>query len=153
MEESILERFFFPSVVYPVTSEMKLWKIEQFGPVVPIVPFDAIEEVVEYLVQSDYGQQVSVFGYNPDIIGPLCDILVNQVCRVNLNGACKRGPDVYPFTARKDSAEGTLDIESAIRAFSIRTMVAAPVNNNNRKLIQEIITQHTSQFIKNDILF
>jgi len=132
---------------------MKLWTIEQFGPVVPIVPFEHTDEVVDYLVQSTYGQQVSVFGQNPDVLGPLFDILVNQVCRVNLNGACRRGPDVFPFTARKDSAEGTLDIESAIRAFSIRTMVSAPVNKKNREIIQQIITEHQSQFLNNDMIF
>src|SRR3712207_8906664 len=34
------------------------------------------------------------------------DILVNQVSRVNINAQCQRGPDVFPFTGRKDSAEG-----------------------------------------------
>jgi len=145
--------FYFPSVVFPVSKEMKLYTIEQFGPIVPIVPFDHTDEFIEYLVQSTYGQQVSVFGQNPEVVGPLFDVLVNQVCRVNLNGACKRGPDVFPFTARKDSAEGTLDIESAIRAFSIRTMVSAPVNKKNREIIQKIITEHTSQFLNNDMLF
>jgi glyceraldehyde-3-phosphate dehydrogenase (NADP+) len=145
--------FYFPSVVYPVNRDMKLYTIEQFGPVVPIVPFDHTDEVLTYLSESTYGQQVSLFGQNAAVIGPLCDILVNEVCRVNLNGACKRGPDVWPFTARKDSAEGTLDIESAIRAFSIRTMVAGPINQRNRSLIQEIITTRSSQFLNNDILF
>jgi len=145
--------FFFPSIVFPVTREMKLWTTEQFGPIVPVVPFEHTDEVIQYLVESTYGQQVSLFGNNPNVIGPLCDVLVNQVCRVNLNGACRRGPDIFPFTARKDSAEGTLDIESAIRAFSIRTMVSAPINKKNKELIQKIITEHTSQFLNNDIIF
>ena len=149
----VSETFYFPSVVYPVTNSMKLWTIEQFGPVVPIVRFSSIDDVINYLVSSTYGQQVSVFGNDPLVIGPLCDILVNQVCRVNLNGACKRGPDVFPFTARKDSAEGTLDIESAIRTFSIRTMVAAPITDQNRQIIRTIITERSSQFLNNDILF
>jgi glyceraldehyde-3-phosphate dehydrogenase (NADP+) len=48
------------------------------------------------------------------------------VCRVNLNTQCRRGPDVYPFTGRKDSAVGTLSVYDALRTFSIRSMVAAP---------------------------
>jgi glyceraldehyde-3-phosphate dehydrogenase (NADP+) len=121
--------------------------------VVPIAVYDNIEQVVDYLADSKYGQQVSVFSHDPVALGPLLDILTNQVCRVNLNGACKRGPDEFPFTARKDSAEGTLDIESAIRSFSIRTMVAAPITEPNRMLMQQIITQRTSQFLNNDYLF
>jgi len=141
--------FYYPSVVYPVKPTMRLWTEEQFGPVVPIVPFDDVSGVIDYVADSKYGQQVSVFGFDPVAVGSLIDILVNIVCRVNLNGACKRGPDEFPFTARKDSAEGTLDIESAIRAFSIRTMVAAPITTPNRMLIQHIITQRTSQFLNN----
>ncbi|MEI5999786.1 cold shock domain-containing protein [Paraburkholderia bengalensis] len=29
-------------------------------------------------------------------------MLVNQVCRVNLNCECPRGPDVFAFAGRKD---------------------------------------------------
>ena len=31
---------FYPAVVYPVADGMKLYREEQFGPVVPVVPFD-----------------------------------------------------------------------------------------------------------------
>lgn len=147
------ETFYFPSVVYPVAPASRLYLEEQFGPVVPVCKFELLEDVVDYIANSNYGQQVSVFGSDPAVIGPLLDILVNQVCRVNLNGPCKRGPDVFPFTARKDSAEGTLDIESAVRAFSIRTMVAAPVTDANRALVRNIITERTSEFLNNDCLF
>lgn len=147
------ETFYFPSVVYPVKPSMRLWTEEQFGPIVPVASFNLIDDIISYLAESKYGQQISVFGNDSRVIGPLCDVLVNQVCRVNLNGPCKRGPDIFPFTARKDSAEGTLDIESAIRAFSIRTMVAAPITNSNRKLISNIISERSSQFLNNDVLF
>ena len=76
--------------------------------------------------RSDVGQQASVFGRDPDTIGRLVDHLANLVCRVNVNTQCRRGPDVYPFTGRKDSAVGTLSITDALRVFSIRSMVALP---------------------------
>ena len=60
------------------------------------------------MAESNYGQQVSVFGNNESKIGPLIDSLVNLVCRVSLNSSCQRGPDVFPFTGRKDSAVATL---------------------------------------------
>eukprot|EP01094_Clydonella_sp_ATCC50884_P023286 TRINITY_DN5536_c0_g1_i1.p1 TRINITY_DN5536_c0_g1~~TRINITY_DN5536_c0_g1_i1.p1 ORF type:complete len:552 (-),score=238.15 TRINITY_DN5536_c0_g1_i1:276-1931(-) len=147
------ETFYFPSVVYPVNKECRLYLEEQFGPVVPVVRFELIEDVIDYIATSSYGQQVSLFGEEPATLGPLIDILVNMVCRVNLNGPCKRGPDCFPFTARKDSAEGTLDIESATRAFSIRTMVAAPITQPNRELVRSVITDRTSEFLNNDCLF
>lgn len=36
--------FFNPAVVFPVTSEMRLYHEEQFGPVIPVAAFDDIEE-------------------------------------------------------------------------------------------------------------
>jgi glyceraldehyde-3-phosphate dehydrogenase (NADP+) len=53
------------------------------------------------------------------------DHLTNLVCRVNVNTQCRRGPDLYPFAGRKDSAVGTLSITDALRVFSIRSLVAA----------------------------
>jgi acyl-CoA reductase-like NAD-dependent aldehyde dehydrogenase len=38
---------------------------------------------------------------------------VNLVSRVNINCQAQRGPDVFPFTGRKDSAEGTLSVFDA----------------------------------------
>jgi glyceraldehyde-3-phosphate dehydrogenase (NADP+) len=149
---TINETFFYPAVLYPVNEQMKIYSVEQFGPVIPIVPFDDIETTIDYLVQSDYGQQVSIFGQNTEEIAQLVDPLVNQVCRVNLNSQCQRGPDSFPFTGRKDSAEGTLSVNDALRAFSIRTLVAAKAIDINKKLISEIVREHKSNFLSTDFI-
>ena len=47
----------YPAVVYPVTSTMRLWREEQFGPVVPIACWSEASEVIEWLKSSPYGQQ------------------------------------------------------------------------------------------------
>lgn len=111
-----------PIVLYPVTPLMKIYHEEQFGPVVPIVPFDYFEEVLEYMASSPYGQQISLFTESD--VSDLAEELANQVCRVNINDQCKRGPDILPFTGRKDSAMGTLSIYDALRSFSIRCVIA-----------------------------
>jgi glyceraldehyde-3-phosphate dehydrogenase (NADP+) len=145
--------FYFPSVVYPVSKTMSLHSVEQFGPVVPVVPFDDVRDVVDEIVASDFGQQASVFGRDARVVGPLVDVLANQVCRVNLNAQCQRGPDVYPFTGRKDSAEATLSVSDALRCFSIRSMVAAPGEDANRGLLRDILNGRTSNFVNTDYLF
>jgi len=145
--------FYFPSVVYPVSKTMSLHSVEQFGPVVPVVPFDDVRDVVDEIVASDFGQQASVFGRDARVVGPLVDVLANQVCRVNLNAQCRRGPDVYPFTGRKDSAEATLSVSDALRCFSIRSMVAAPGEDANRALLHDILNGRTSNFVNTDYLF
>jgi acyl-CoA reductase-like NAD-dependent aldehyde dehydrogenase len=145
--------FYFPQVVYPVKEGARLWHEEQFGPVVPIAAFDDLSEVLDFVSRAPYGQQASIFGRDPRVIGPLVDVLANQVCRVNLNAQCQRGPDAYPFTGRKDSAEGTLSVGDALRCFSIRSMLAAPATDGNRAILSSVLESRTSNFISTDYLF
>lgn len=149
----MFESLFTPAVLYPVDPRMRIWHEEQFGPVIPVAAFDDIEEPVRYIVSSNYGQQVSVFGNDAGQIGELTDHLVNQVCRVNLNSQCQRGPDTFPFTGRKDSAEGTLSVSDALRVFTIRTLVAAKTTPGNKALIREILSGKKSGFLSTDFIF
>lgn len=144
--------FFFPAILYPVHPKMKVYHEEQFGPVIPVLAFDQIKEPIEYIINSCYGQQVSIFGSDPDRIAALIDPLVNQVCRVNINSQCQRGPDTFPFTGRKDSAEGTLSVSDALRVFSIRTLVAAKQTDLNKKIITSIVREHKSKFLATDFI-
>lgn len=144
--------FVEPAVVYPVGPGMRLYVEEQFGPVVPVVSFTDIKEPMDYVIGSDYGQQISIFGSDPKGLAELIDPLVNQVCRVNINSQCQRGPDTFPFTGRKDSAEGTLSVADALRAFSIRTMVAAKVTEANRRIIKTIVNERSSRFLSTDFI-
>ncbi len=141
------ETLYYPAVVYPVREGMTMYREEQFGPIVPVMAFDQVEQALDYIITSDHGQQVSVFGTDPQQIGALIDPLVNQVCRVNLNCQCQRGPDVFPFAGRKDSAEGTLSVADALRAFSIRSMVATRQSDANKDLLNAIMNQHQSKFL------
>lgn len=138
---------FYPAVVYPVKEGMALYREEQFGPIVPVMAFDDIDTALDYVITSEHGQQVSIFSEDPETIGRLVDPLVNQVCRVNINCQCQRGPDVFPFTGRKDSAEGTLSVTDALRSFSIRSMIAAKQTDDSKRLLDEIVRDHKSNFI------
>ena len=144
--------FFFPAILYPVHSKMRVHHEEQFGPVIPVLPFDSVREPIEYMINSNHGQQVSIFGSDPDPMAKLIDPLVNQVCRVNINSQCQRGPDTFPFTGRKDSAEGTLSVSDALRVFSIRTLVAAKQTDLNRQIITAIVRDHKSKFLATDFI-
>jgi glyceraldehyde-3-phosphate dehydrogenase (NADP+) len=149
---SVNETFMFPAVVFPVLPGMRLYSEEQFGPVVPIATFTDIEEPMNYVTQSNYGQQVSLFGNSAGLIADIIDPMVNQVCRVNINSQCQRGPDTFPFTGRKDSAEGTLSVSDALRVFTIRTLVAAKATDANRQIIKSIVTERKSRFLSTDFI-
>ncbi|MBF0291227.1 MAG: NADP-dependent glyceraldehyde-3-phosphate dehydrogenase [Nitrospinae bacterium] len=149
---TVNETYFHPAVVFPVKAGMVLYVKEQFGPVVPIAQYSDIAEPARWVAQSPYGQQVSVFGKDPSQIAKLIDPLVNQVCRVNINSQCQRGPDTFPFAGRKDSAEGTLSVSDALRVFSIRTLVAGKKNEMNTEIFTAIMQDRSSNFLSTDFI-
>ena len=144
--------FFYPAVLCPVNEKMKLFYEEQFGPLVPIVPFDDDEEAIRYVVNSNFGQQVSIFGQDSKRVARLMDAFVNQVGRINLNTQSQRGPDSFPFNGRKDSAEGTLSVADALRVFSIRTLVATKTTDANKQIMSNIIRNRESAFLSTDYI-
>lgn len=146
------DNYIFPAILYPVTKDMRVYEEEQFGPVIPIIPFSDIEEPLDDMAASNYGQQVSLFGKNVETLAPLIDTLVNLVCRVNLNSSCQRGPDVYPFTGRKDSAVATLSVHDALRSFSIRTFVASKDNDYNNAILKDLLDSKASNFVSTDYI-
>jgi glyceraldehyde-3-phosphate dehydrogenase (NADP+) len=145
--------FVFPTVVCPVTKGMTLYHKEQFGPVIPVAIFNDIEEPIQYVIESDHGQQVSIFGNDARELARLIDPLVNQVTRVNVNAQCQRGPDTFPFTGRKDSAQGTLSVLDALRSFSIRSVVATKQTEANKLLVNQIIKEDLSNFLSTRFVF
>ena len=137
---------------FPVTDDMRIFHEEQFGPIIPIIAYDDVNIPLKDMSNSNYGQQVSIFGENSTELGPLIDSLVNLVCRVNLNSTCQRGPDIFPFTGRKNSAVSTLSIYDALRTFSIRTFVASKDNTTNNDLISDMTKTDKSAFISTEYL-
>ena len=146
------DNYIWPAVLYPVTKDMRVYQEEQFGPIVPVLSFSDIEEPLNDMAESNYGQQVSLFGKDVYALSPLIDTLVNLVCRVNLNSSCQRGPDMYPFTGRKDSAQATLSVHDALRSFSIRTFVAFKDNDLNNETIQQLLEAKLSNFVSTDYI-
>jgi glyceraldehyde-3-phosphate dehydrogenase (NADP+) len=146
------DNYIWPAVLYPVTRDMRVYEEEQFGPVIPVVSFTEIDQPLDDMAASNYGQQVSLFGRDVQTLAPLIDTLANLVCRVNLNSSCQRGPDVYPFTGRKDSAQSTLSVHDALRSFSIRTFVAFKEKPLNIEIVEELLESKKSNFISTEYL-
>ena len=144
--------FIWPSIVYPTTKDMKVYEEEQFGPIIPVISFSDISQPLDDMAESNYGQQVSLFGKDVYSLSPLIDTLANLVCRVNLNSSCQRGPDVYPFTGRKDSAQSTLSVYDALRSFSIRTFIAFKDNELNNETVEQLLDAKVSNFLSTDYI-
>jgi glyceraldehyde-3-phosphate dehydrogenase (NADP+) len=144
--------FVYPALLSPVNPAMRIYHEEQFGPVIPVVPYDDIAEPIDYVVASPYGQQASIFGKDGELLAQLVDALVNQVCRININSQCQRSPDSFPFNGRKNSAEGTQSVADALRIFSIRIVVAARETEENREIITGIVRERKSHFLSTDYI-
>lgn len=127
-----------PAIVYPVSSNMRLWNEEQFGPVVLIAIYSDINKVIDYFKTTSYGQQTAIFTKNVKAAAPLIDVLSTTVGRINLNTQCGRGPDTLPFTGRRSSALGTLSITGGLNTFSVETVVAGKDNEVNRKILDQL---------------
>eukprot|EP00930_Biecheleria_cincta_P059141 TRINITY_DN448_c0_g1_i4.p1 TRINITY_DN448_c0_g1~~TRINITY_DN448_c0_g1_i4.p1 ORF type:complete len:529 (-),score=107.10 TRINITY_DN448_c0_g1_i4:292-1878(-) len=140
---------YFPTVVYPVTSEMKLWHEEQFGPVLPVAVYEQIDEVYDYLEKMQFGQQSAIFTSQDAAAMPtkelseLLDVCALSTSRVNINVQCSRGPDCFPFAGRRSSAMGTISVSEVLRAVSVETMAAA-----KKKEILERVTDSSFAFAK-----
>lgn len=150
---AIYESFVHPTVLYPVNSEMRIYHEEQFGPLIPVVAYTSLAEPVEYIVNSPYGQQVSIFSQDAEAVSMLIDTLAHQVGRINLNSQCQRSPDTFPFNGRKDSADGTLSVDEALMAFSVDSVVVTKQTAENEHLIRSILDTGRSRRLTNQVLF
>ncbi len=118
-----------PTVLGPITKDMKLWTEEQFGPIMPIASFADLSEPLEWLAENHFGLQSCVFGYDPRELSQVVDTMAYQVGRVNINTPDKRGPDVLPFGGKKDSGMGVTNAREAVKGFTVETVVATMVSD------------------------
>ncbi|MBA2539330.1 MAG: aldehyde dehydrogenase family protein [Deltaproteobacteria bacterium] len=116
-----------PAVLDRVALGMKIYDEEQFGPVVPIVRYERVQEVIDWHVRSPYGQQAGIHGPDSPTRGDLAMALTSYVARVNLDDVCQRGPDTFGFTAADKSGHGTLSIRAALLSFSRSVIVQSPL--------------------------
>ena len=102
----------WPVLVSNVTTDMRIWKEEPFGPILPIITFETLSEAIELANDSDYGLQCSIFTKNIDLaIKMHLDI---EAGTININKSSSRGPDILPFFGVKDSGFGIQGITDAI---------------------------------------
>lgn len=130
-----------PAVIYDVTSEMRIFKEEQFGPIVPVVEYESLEDVLQYGLQGVYGQQVSIFTNKDSADATLIiDTFSSVFGKLNINSQCGRSPDNVPFSARRSSGLGVMSIEDALKEFSIPTVVSYK-HDGSAELVQNIVSQ------------
>jgi len=114
----------YPTLFDYVTTDMRVAWEEPFGPVLPILRVNSVDEAVNLANQSEYGLQSSVFTENLSDAFHVAGRL--EVGTVQVNSKTERGPDHFPFLGVKKSGIGTQGIRYSIEAM---TRVKATVIN------------------------
>lgn len=101
--ENVQGAFYLPTVLTNISKDMRVWKEEVFGPVLPIMPFDSEDEAVELANDTMYGLGAIVFTDNVErgkrVAGKI------DAGSVEVNGAIHWHP-CNPFGGYKKSGMG-----------------------------------------------
>ena len=112
----------------------------------PVARFSELAEVTSAIRQSWSGQQAALFTADPKAAAPLVDTLSTAVGRININMQCSRSPDSVPFAGRRSSAQGTMSVSEALRAFSIETVVAYSAKDEAAARVATGLDEHARLF-------
>jgi acyl-CoA reductase-like NAD-dependent aldehyde dehydrogenase len=107
--------FMSPGVIVEVNHDMKIMTEETFGPVIPIMKFDDIEEAVRLANDTDYGLTASVWTGDPDRGREIAERIEAGTVEVNRHGMSKLG---CPWGGYKQSGIGRMYSKEGIREFT-----------------------------------
>lgn len=98
------DRLFYPTILTDVTPDMKVVCKEIFAPVLNIIPFSDLEEVVEWVNDSEYGLQAGVFTNDINTAFDLSKRI--EVGGININDTSNYRADIIPYGGIKKSGIG-----------------------------------------------
>jgi len=111
-----------PTIVENLNEECELIKEETFGPVLPLMKFSKIEEVIAQLKRSAFGLQAGVFTHDLRTIKLLHEEL--DVGALIVNDGPGFRVEHFPFGGMKESGMGREGVAYAIREMSVlKTLV------------------------------
>jgi acyl-CoA reductase-like NAD-dependent aldehyde dehydrogenase len=96
--------YFEPTLLMNITEEMRVWKEEVFGPVLPIIPFKTEEEAVKLANDTSYGLGSRI--YSKDIARAERVASIIQAGTVEINHASRWQTARNPFGGYKNSGMG-----------------------------------------------
>lgn len=102
----------WPVLVSNIKTNMMIWTEEPFGPILPIIGYDTLEQAIELANDSRYGLQASIF--TKDIEKAKKIVPYIDAGTININKSSSRGPDILPFFGIKDSGFGVQGIRDSI---------------------------------------
>lgn len=98
-----LGAFYSPTIISEVSTEMKVWREEVFGPVLPIMTFETDSQALQLANDSEYGLGSQIYTVDENRIKHLVRKL--KAGNVEVNGASHWVPQ-NPFGGYKNSGKG-----------------------------------------------
>ncbi|HRY59767.1 MAG TPA: aldehyde dehydrogenase family protein [Patescibacteria group bacterium] len=102
------------TIIDGVNKDMRIAWEEQFGPVLPIIICESVEEMIELHNQSQYGLGGSIFTSDLAKAKEIAERLQTGV--IQINAKSERYPDNFPFLGIKESGLGIQGIRWSIQA-------------------------------------
>lgn len=101
-----------PIILSQVNLNARIAWEEPFGPILPIIKYNSVDEAIEIANQSEFGLQASIF--TADLQQAKQIALEIESGTVNINRSSSRGPDIFPFLGIKGSGFGVQGVRDAI---------------------------------------
>jgi glyceraldehyde-3-phosphate dehydrogenase (NADP+) len=112
----------WPLLLDNVRPDMRIAWEEPFGPVLPVIRINSVEEGIQHCNASNFGLQGCVFTKDINKAMLISDAM--ETGTVQINSAPARGPDHFPFQGLKDSGIGSQGITNSINMMTkIKTTV------------------------------
>ncbi len=110
-----------PIVLSQVTNAMKVMCEEVFGPVVNVVPYHSVAQVIAMCNDSQFGLQAGVFTNNLDVALSLAHGLAYG--SVNINQSSTARPDSMPYGGLKQSGIGKEGARASIETMTTQKVI------------------------------
>ncbi|MFI5720717.1 aldehyde dehydrogenase family protein [Nocardia sp. NPDC051750] len=113
-----------PTVLYAPSAQAEISRLEAFGPVVAVYPFDALDEAVATANALEFGLMTGVFTSSIETATTVAAAL--EAGGVHINDCSNYRADNMPYGGVKGSGYGKEGPASAIREMSVEKVVTWP---------------------------
>lgn len=121
----IIDNYYEVTVLENVKPEMDVYQKEIFGPVVNLIKFDNLDNLIEEINKSEFAFQTCIFTKNFELAYNFCDKIEQKAIMINENNAFR--VDWMPFGGYKKSGYGIGGVQYAINDMSIEKLIV--INN------------------------
>lgn len=119
--DGLVGAYYEPTILTNITQDMRVWKEEVFGPVLPIVPFDTIEQAIALANDTSYGLGGYIYSKNNDRALTIAYAL--KAGNISINDASYVTPE-DPFGGDGDSGIGREHGKVGLRALCSLKVIA-----------------------------